>query len=76
MLSPGDIGKLMSAAQCTKQREFQARVMQLGSELARRHGVSPPRFFQGATGMAAAFLAMNDTYGPLYLESRAEEQTP
>jgi predicted TIM-barrel fold metal-dependent hydrolase len=26
--------------------------------------------------MAAAFLAMNDTYGPLYMVSRAEAQTP
>ena len=26
--------------------------------------------------MAAAFVAMNDTFGPLYLVSRAEAQTP
>ena len=55
---------------------FQGRVMQLGSELARKHGVLRRRFFQGAAGMAAAFVAMNDTFGPLYLVSRAEAQTP
>ena len=26
--------------------------------------------------MAAAFVAMNDTFGPMYLVSRAEAQTP
>ena len=64
------------AAQTPKQREFEARVKQLGSELAKKQGVSRRRFFQGAAGMAAAFVAMNDTFGPMYLVSRAEAQTP
>ena len=34
------------------------------------------RFFKSAAGMAAAFVAMNETYGPLYVVSRAEAQTP
>ena len=33
-------------------------------------------FFQTASGMAAAFLAMNEVYGSLYDVSRAEAQTP
>jgi hypothetical protein len=32
-------------------------------------------FFKTAAGMAAAFVAMNDTYGPLYDVSRAEAAT-
>ena len=64
------------AAQTPKQREFELRVKRIGSELAKRHGVSRRRFFQGAAGMAAAFVAMNDTFGPIYLISRAEAQTP
>ena len=68
--------EFLPAAQTPRQREFEARVLQLGDTLARRHGISRRRFFQGAAGMAAAFLAMNDTYGPLYLVSRAEAQTP
>jgi len=62
--------------QTPRQREFEGRLKQLGTELARKQGVSRRRFFQGAAGMAAAFLAMNDTYGPLYLVSRAEAATP
>lgn len=62
--------------QTPRQREFESRLKHLGSELARQQGLSRRRFFQGAAGMAAAFLAMNDTYGPLYLVSRAEAATP
>jgi uncharacterized protein len=64
------------AAQTPKQREFELRIKALGTQLAKKHGVSRRRFFQGAAGMAAAFVAMNDTFGPMYLVSRAEAQTP
>ena len=64
------------AAQTPKQREFEVRVKRIGTELAKKHGVSRRRFFQGAAGMAAAFVAMNDTFGPMYMVSRAEAQTP
>lgn len=62
--------------QSARQREFEARVKELGTVLAKKQGMSRRRFFQGAAGMAAAFLAMNDTFGPLYMVSRAEAQTP
>ena len=62
--------------QSAKQREFEARVKQIGSELARHQGVSRRTFFQGAAGMAAAFVAMNDTFGPFYEVSKAEAATP
>jgi predicted TIM-barrel fold metal-dependent hydrolase len=68
--------EFMPGPQTEKQREFEGRLKQYGSELARRHGVSRRRFFQSAAGMAAAFVAMNDTYGPLFGVSRAEAQTP
>jgi len=64
------------AAQTPRQREFEARIKRLGSELAKKQGISRRRFFQGAAGMAAAYLAMNETYGPLYMVSSAEAQTP
>lgn len=64
------------APQTPRQREFEARLKQLGTELARNQGVSRRRFFQGAAGMAAAFVAMNDTYGPLFGVSLAEAATP
>src|SRR5262245_19078415 len=64
------------APQTAKQREFECRVKELGMRSARRLGMSRRRFFQTAAGMATAFLAMNDTYGPLYGVSRAEAAEP
>ena len=64
------------APQSAKQREFEARVKAIGSELARHHNVTRRRFFKTASGMAAAYIAMNDTHGPLHTVSRAEAATP
>jgi predicted TIM-barrel fold metal-dependent hydrolase len=68
--------EFMPAPQTAKQREFEARIKEYGAELARRQGMSRRAFFRTAAGMAAAFVAMNDTYGPLYDASRAEAAAP
>jgi hypothetical protein len=68
--------EFMPAPQTAKQREFEARVKQYGTELARKQGMSRRAFFKTAAGMAAAFVAMNDTYGPLYAVHHAEAATP
>jgi uncharacterized protein len=68
--------EFMPSEQSAKQKEFEARLKLAGSTLAKHQGVSRRRFFQTASGMAAAFLAMNETYGPLFGVSRAEAQTP
>ena len=62
----------MPAPQTAKQREFEARIKQYRSDLARHQGMSRRAFFKTAAGMAAAFVAMNETYGQLYDASRAE----
>jgi predicted TIM-barrel fold metal-dependent hydrolase len=62
--------------QSAKQRELESRLLAMGDEQARRHGMSRRRFFQTAAGMAAAYVAMNDTFGPMFDASRAEAQTP
>ncbi len=66
----------MPGPQTGKQREFEARVKEIGTQMAKRLGMSRRRFFQTAAGMASAFLAMNDTYGPIYGVSRAEAAEP
>jgi len=73
---PVSSDEFMPAPQSPRQKEFEARVQQLGAELAKKQGVSRRRFFQTPAGMAAAFLAMNDTFGPLFGVSRAEAATP
>jgi predicted TIM-barrel fold metal-dependent hydrolase len=44
--------------------------------LSKKLGISRRRFFQTSSGMAAAFLAMNDTFGPLFGVSKAEAADP
>ena len=47
----------------------------LGDEYGRKNGLSRRRFFQTAAGMATAFVAMNEVYGPLYGASPAEAKS-
>ena len=68
--------EFVPAAQSEKQREFETRVKRIGTELAKKQGVSRRTFFQSAAGMAAAFVAMNETFGPMYAVSKAEAATP
>jgi hypothetical protein len=68
--------EFMPAPQTEKQREFEARIKEYGSELARDQGMSRRAFFKTAAGMAAAFIAMNETYGSIYEVSRAEAAIP
>jgi predicted TIM-barrel fold metal-dependent hydrolase len=75
-VAPVSSDEFVPAPQSARQREFEKRVKAIGSELAAHQGVSRRTFFKSAAGMAAAFVAMNDTFGPLYMVSRAEAQTP
>jgi predicted TIM-barrel fold metal-dependent hydrolase len=62
--------EFMPSPQTPKQREFEARVKDIGARLAKQHGISRRAFFKTAGGMAAAFIAMNETYAkgasPIY----------
>ncbi len=62
--------------QSEKQRELQARLLHLGDGLAKRQGLSRRQFFQTAAGMAAAYVALNETFGGLFDVSSAEAATP
>jgi len=68
--------EFMPAPQTRRQRRVEARVKELGAALAKRHGMTRRRFLATASGMAAAFLAMNEVYGALYDVNAAEAQTP
>jgi predicted TIM-barrel fold metal-dependent hydrolase len=62
--------------QTPAQREVEARLKVLADELAGRQSMSRRQFFRTASGMAAAFIAMNEVYGPLFDVDRAEAATP
>ena len=67
----------MPSPQSAKQKEFEARIKDLGASLAKKHGMTRRKFFKTAGGMAAAFAAMNEVHGkggePLY---RVEKNEP
>src|SRR5262245_62060979 len=66
--------EFMPRPQTPTQKRLEARIKELGDELAGRQGMSRRRFFQTAAGMAAAFVAMNEVYGSLYDVSQAQER--
>src|ERR1700744_2328509 len=63
-------------SQTAQQKQVEARLAEMGDHYAKRQGVSRRRFFQTASGMAAAFVAMNQVYGKLFAVSEAEAATP
>lgn len=62
--------------QTERQKRVEARIKSMADEIGAKQGLGRRRFLQTAAGMAAAFVAMNEEYGPLYGVSRAEAQTP
>ncbi|HXE85347.1 MAG TPA: amidohydrolase, partial [Hyphomicrobiaceae bacterium] len=62
--------------QSAQQKEVEARLLDMGDTLGDKQGLSRREFFQTAAGMAAAFVAMNDTFGAIFDASRAEAATP
>jgi uncharacterized protein len=66
----------MPPPQSEQQKKVEARLLDMGDELGKKQGLSRREFFQTAAGMAAAFVAMNDTFGAIFDVSRAEAATP
>ena len=62
--------------QSEKQRDVEARLLTMADELGGRQGLNRRQFFQSAAGMAAGFVALNDTFGAVFDASRAEAATP
>src|SRR5262245_36902587 len=69
-------GEFNPLPQTRQQREVEARLTALADDLGPRHGLSRRRFLASSAGMAAAFLAMNEVFGPLFEVSRAEAASP
>ncbi len=58
--------------QTARQKQVEARIKAMADDLGGRQNLSRRRFLQTASGMAAAFLAMNEVYGPVFGVNRAE----
>jgi predicted TIM-barrel fold metal-dependent hydrolase len=62
--------------QSAKQKEVENRLLAMADELGGKQGQTRRQFFQSAAGMAAGFVALNDTFGTVFEASRAEAATP
>src|SRR5262249_3569801 len=62
--------------QTEKQKEFEARLTRISDEAARGQGVDRRSFLRSASGMAAALLALNQTFGECYAGSAHEAKDP
>lgn len=69
-------GEFNPPPQTREQRQVEERIKELADEFGRKQGLDRRRFLTTASGMAAAFLAMNDVFGPLFDVSRAEAAQP
>ncbi len=67
--------EFMPVPQTARQKEVEARMNALADDYGKRNGLSRRRFFQTAAGMATAFVAMNEVYGPIYGASPAEAKS-
>ena len=69
-------GEFNPPAQTAQQKQVEARIKQLADKLGKHHGMNRRQFLSSSAGMAAAFIAMNDVFGPLYNVAAAEAATP
>src|SRR6266853_2020482 len=73
IVSNGEFNPLPQTAQ---QRRFEERVKEIADAIAPRLGLDRRQFLRTGCGMAAAFLAMNDVFGRLFVIDRAEAAEP
>ncbi len=69
-------GEFDPLPQTPAQQRVEARLKEMAARLGPRHGLSRRGFLASAAGMAAAFLAMNETYGALFDVTAAEASQP
>jgi len=69
-------GEFTPFPQTREQQRVEARVKELATELAPKHGMSRRRFLASSAGMAAALPAMNEVFGHVFDVATAEAQTP
>src|SRR5438132_6068540 len=73
MVSNGEFNPL---PQTQRQRQFEERLIDLSEASARRLGMDRRQFLRTSCGMAAAFVALNDVFGPIFDVSPAEAAQP
>lgn len=65
-------GEYNPPPQSEKQRQVEGLIKEYSDKLAKQQGVDRRTFLASASGFAAAFLAMNKVFGPVFDVSEAE----
>jgi uncharacterized protein len=73
MVSNGEFNPL---PQTRRQRQFEDRLKDLAEANGKRLGLDRRHFLRTSCGMAAAFIALNDVFGPIFDVSPAEAAEP
>jgi len=73
MVSNGEFNPL---PQNERQKHVESRIKALADDIGGRQGLSRRAFLQTTCGMATAFLAMNEVYGPVFSVKEAEAADP
>lgn len=69
-------GEWMPPPQTPEQLEVETRIKESADALGKRLGQNRREFLRTSLGMAAAFVAMNEVFGPIFAVDRAEAQDP
>ena len=69
-------GEFNPLPQTDRQKHVEARIEELCDVNSKKHGIDRRQFLKSASGMAAAFLAMNEVFGPVFSVARAEVADP
>jgi len=69
-------GEFNPLPQTPQQKQVEATLKDIADKHAKKQGLSRRAFLQTSAGMAAAFVAMNEVFGPIFNVSDAEAATP
>src|SRR6266576_3555689 len=69
-------GEYLPPPQSETQKRLERRILELADTNAKRLGLSRRQFMRTSCGMAAAFLAMSEIYGPVFQVEAAESRDP
>ena len=69
-------GEYNPLPQTEQQRQVEGLIKEYAETYGRKQGLDRRRFLRSASGMAAAFLAFNKVFGPVWLVSEAEAADP
>lgn len=69
-------GEFTPLPQTPQQKQVESRIKEIADELRKNHGMSRRQFLASSAGMAAAFIAMNEVFGPIYVVANAEAASP